>query len=165
MAEEKIHNVDVQLRYAVTGDKSAAEQAFRNANQIRQADGPGYATRLIRVDVNPDECEGYRNYVTFSIGVWLKNDHKIYDRCREMAAEYIRLSRETLELNDTTPELVMADWLQQFVETRLQVDWREDTANTDADRIFVQMVQAALGQVDWRELAENWLHNVREDQS
>lgn len=61
-----------------------------------------------------------------------------------------------------SPELVMADWLQQFIETRLQIDWRENTANTDADRIFVQMAQVALGQVDWREIAGEWIDTVKE---
>lgn len=167
MKQERTSTVIVQLRYVVSGNRTAAEKVLFNTfhsgqGKIERISDDSFEARYPVVEVNPDSCEGYKNYITFSLSVWLKNDHKIYDRCRKMAADYVRLSRETLELNDTTPELVMADWLQQFVETRLQMDWREDTANTDVDRMFVQMAQAALGQVDWRELADEWIQTVQE---
>lgn len=174
MAEEKIHNVDVRLRYAVTGNKSTAEKELakfchRNTGLVkpeRLGDGRTYDAKLLTVDVSPDACEGYVNYLTFSVAVWLKNDRKLYDQCRAVALAVIsdeEVASRAQEEDERGSELVMADWLQQFVEILLQVDWREETANTDADRMFVQMAQAALGQVDWRELSEEWILDVQED--
>ena len=169
MAEEKIHNVEVVLRYAVTGSKSAAKKAlfeeFRAGQQhsYEQIHSEGQSSRLVCADVNPGECEGYRNYETFTIGVWLKNDRKLYDQCRIEAKNTLLIVKDHGDrLEGLSPELAMADWLQSFVEKKLWVDQREEKASNYADRMFVSLAQAALDRVDWRELGEEWIQDAQE---
>lgn len=74
MAEEKIHNVDVRLRYTVTGSKEAAEKALTEElrfgkYRLERLCGEDFEARNQIVDVNPDKCESYRNYETFSIQI------------------------------------------------------------------------------------------------
>lgn len=170
MAEENIHNVDVRLRYISTmGSRTAAEdrlsEAFAPGSVIRSNIQSAGFGRLVSADINPDECEGYRNYETSSIALWLKNDRKLYDQCRAVALTVIsdeEVTSRAEKEDERSPELVMADWLQQFVETKLQVDRRESRASTDEERMFVSLAQAALGDVNWFELAEEWISDVRE---
>jgi hypothetical protein len=167
MDDQKICNVDVRLRYAVTGSRSAAEKAlsdtFRhNQGYVQRIAGIDFEARNPIIDINPGACEGYTNYETFTIGVWLKNDRKLYDRCLLKAKDVLEAA-EANQLGDLTPELAMGDWLQEFVEQRLlRVDDREEKASTDAERMFVSLAQAALSDVNWRELGEEWLDDVRE---
>lgn len=161
--------ITVRIRYAVTGSKPAAEKALFDAyregqGRVESISGDGYEARHPIVDVNPGECEGYTNFETFTIAIWLKNDHKLYDQCRTFALTAISdediASRARLK-DDRSPELFMADWLQFFVELKLQVDLRESSASTDEERIFVSLARAALSDVNWREISEEWLDDSR----
>ncbi len=170
MAEEKIHKVDVVLRYYVTGSKSAAEESLSEA--YRHGEGfpnrisnTNYEARFVCSDVNPGQVEGYCNYETSSIALWLNNDRDLYDQCRAVARTAIspeeaaaRTEREDVR----SPELVMADFLEEFVERKLEVDRREEKARTDAERMFVSMAQAALERVNWLELGEEWIQDAQE---
>ena len=170
MAEDRIHTVNVVLRYAVTGSTSAAEKALfeqfragRNAS-LEQIHSEGQSSRLICADVNPGKCEGYTNYETSSIALWLENDRKLYETCRN-SARAILASADAGQIGDLSPELIMGDYLKDYVEQKLlKIDDREEKARTDAERIFVSMAQAALDRVNWLEMGEHWIDDARENQ-
>jgi hypothetical protein len=164
--DERIETVTVRLRYAVTGSKSAAEKALFNAfrqgqGRVERIAGDDYEARSPIVDINPGECEGYENYETFSIAVWLKSSRGHDHLCRAQARNVLLLASEN-KLDDLTPELAMGDWLKDYVEKLLDVDRRENSASTDEERMFVSLAQAALSDVNWRELCEEWIRTVRE---
>jgi hypothetical protein len=157
--------VDVRLRYTVTGSMSAAKRGIReyvdySRDRIGQLPYEGveadYSAKLFTVDVNPDENTGYSNYETCHVGLFLSNTSDISAYCLQVANE---------ALKEETPTVWLADRLELYVEQRnLKIDQREARCRSDVDHLAHSLLTAALGRVNWRELAEEWLTAARENQ-
>jgi len=83
------------------------------------------------------EYNGYTNYQTWNVALWIDNDEGMYDYAHEMAAELEKPSR-------------IADWLKDYIEELNPV--------TDAS-MFSDLMGHALASVDWYEIAENLLES------
>jgi hypothetical protein len=87
---------------------------------------------------NGDECEGYTNWETYSIGVWLSNDYPLYNKCIELTKAAAG-NRQKL-----------ADDLKAYVESLRGHRYTRDT--------FEGFRQAKLDfkYVDWLDVAETF---------
>ena len=84
------------------------------------------------------EYNGYTNYQTWNVALWLDNDEVLYDLVRMKAQELDKPSR-------------IADWLKDFVTDRSPL------ASTAS--MFSDLLGHALAAVDWYEIAENLLED------
>jgi hypothetical protein len=93
---------------------------------------------------------GWTNYETWNVSLWLDNDEGSYtyvrERADELKAEAVAARDENESVDDPTYEL--AEWLEEFVE--------ETTPDLGAS-MFADLLGAALSEVDWREIAESVL--------
>lgn len=102
-----------------------------------------------------DVC-GYSTYETFHVAMLLSNTRQAYDAA-------ITLARGVAAGTDEHKIGKLADLLETLVEAcYLRVNTRELAAATDADRLAHDLLTAALGRVDYRELAEEWIGYARD---
>jgi hypothetical protein len=87
--------------------------------------------------------QGYKNYETFSIAVWIDNDRVLQGQVLDMARQH---QGEDYEFASDLKE-----WVEEMVP--------EDSFG---DGPWGSFVWASLGEVDWMELAEGWLNDARE---
>jgi hypothetical protein len=100
------------------------------------------------------KCNGWTNYETWCVNLWLMNDEESYrhwaDESRRHMAEASE-SRRVKEGNYTIREAArcaLAEHLQETIEAEAGLSFA--TLCTD-------LLQAALAEVNWQEIAGNWL--------
>ena len=87
---------------------------------------------------------GWSNYETWNVALWLDNDEASYNDVREV----VRQASE-----DNSPVSLVADALKDYVES-----FAPDLGAT----MFSDLLNAALSKVDWYEMAENYLSKEKE---
>jgi hypothetical protein len=96
---------------------------------------------------------GWANHSTWAVALWIDNEPGTYETRRDMAREVIRDHEN--EDGDLDPEQKddavseFADRIQAFVENDMMPDLGASLAS--------DLLSSALSDVDWREIAENWL--------
>ena len=80
-----------------------------------------------------NEYNGYSNYQTWNVALWLDNNEVSYYVVREMADGLEKTSQ-------------LADWIKDFVE--------EQNPVADQASMFTDLMGHALANVDWIEIAE-----------
>lgn len=84
---------------------------------------------------------GWKNYETWCVSLWIDNEEGSYNQSREMARD----SESTIELADA-----LKDWIE------------ESAPEMDAS-VWSDLLNAALSEVDWYEIAENYREEVASD--
>lgn len=84
---------------------------------------------------------GWSNYETWCVSMWLDNDQHHYETVRE-------------DLEGNTP-VEVASWLEDYVGELPEV-----TTVTEAGGFVCDLLGKALGNVDWQEIAESLLAEV-----
>jgi hypothetical protein len=91
---------------------------------------------------------GWRNYPTWVVNLWLSNDEGLYRALEERVEAYVGLGRPTNELAGSIKFWVVEDLVPDL------------GASFAAD-----LLGFALDQVDWLEIAEAWASDVEEVRS
>jgi hypothetical protein len=82
---------------------------------------------------------GWKNYPTWAVNLWLSNDEELYNQTVEMAEAYANLDRPKIELADS-----MKTWVR-------------DELTPDLGASFVSdLLGWAFDHVDWLEIASHW---------
>ena len=89
---------------------------------------------------------GWTNYETWAVSLWIDNEESSYRYWRQEAARY---EQDIADKEDAICGL--AAQLKQEIS---------DEAPTDEPSVYSDLLNAALSEVNWAEIAENWL---RED--
>jgi hypothetical protein len=76
---------------------------------------------------------GWTNYETWNVALWIDNEPGSYEQRRDLA----RAARNAWQLADS-----LRDWIL------------EDAPNLGG--LYGDLLGAALGEVNWQEIAENW---------
>jgi len=92
---------------------------------------------------------GWANYPTWCVNLWLGNDEGLYREASERASEWRRTT--------AAPRLPLADDLKSWVRDELAPDLGASFA--------ADLLGYALDQVDWLEIADAWLEAVAEEVS
>ncbi|MFI4977583.1 MAG: hypothetical protein ACHQC8_02730 [Solirubrobacterales bacterium] len=94
-----------------------------------------------------ETVEGWSNYPTWAVNLWLANDRKLYE-------EALKRVRGVDSIEDV-PEMLKA-WVTDQMPDLSR--WNGPSGPACAE----SLLSYALGEVDWYELAQEWLNNVRE---
>ena len=96
---------------------------------------------------------GWTNYETWCVHLWLTNEEGTYHYCRDAARqagveapEQVRRRVWTVE---EAKKFRLADQLKEFVQEMDPV--------ADGASMFTDLLNAALSEVDWHEIAEAFL--------
>lgn len=89
---------------------------------------------------------GWKNYETWNVKLWLDNEQGTYNDVTEHAREVVEAEGERYEF---------ADWLKQYVE-----EMRPEMPAS----MFSDLLGAALSEVDWSEIAEAYMNDAKEEQ-
>jgi len=101
-------------------------------------------------------CNGYANYETFTVALFLNNNRPQYDECIALARAVLRDRREA-------PAVYLADSLKVLVVDRsLYMDSRELRCKGEGDYLAHTLLSAAVDRVNWKEIAEEWLTTAQE---
>lgn len=107
---------------------------------------------------------GWHNYETWAVALWLDNEEGSYNLCREWAEEcYDEAKSHYPPVIDVTGE-DDDKWLERtaagLLADRLK-DLHEENAPT-VTGIYADLLNAALSEVDWYEIAEHYLEDEEE---
>ena len=102
---------------------------------------------------------GWANYETWCIHMWLTNDEGIYDECREAAEEHSE-RYEPIGGYKLRGCYELMSWLKEHVEylAELTVPDLFTSGNFVSD-----LYQAAISEVDWYEIADSFLAELKDD--
>jgi hypothetical protein len=96
--------------------------------------------------------QGYKNYETFSVAAKIDNDQGMYYRRNEIMDDV--LAQHDGDTANAASDAV--DALKSYVEDEL--------LNVDemGNSLAVDLIRGALSEVDWYELAADWLGEAKE---
>ena len=116
------------------------------------------------VKMNHKEYNGWTNYETWVVNLWMDNEEGTYDYWREVAEDvYNNQARD-----NTTVGMTRMDEAVYLLADRLKDDHedRKDSILENADltaSVWADLLGAALAETNWREIAEHLLENVEVD--
>jgi hypothetical protein len=109
--------------------------------------------------MNDQTYNGWANYETWLVGLWLDNDAGSYEYWRDQAEECWREAPSTEEVKKGTwtreeaTKFNLADQIQEEIQ--------ENSPIMDAG-LYTDLLHGALSEVDWHEVAENFMSNIEE---
>jgi len=89
---------------------------------------------------------GWKNYETWLVALWINNDQGTQEIALDMARQYKGMEHENYELSHA-----LKDWIE---ETNPLAD------NAD---LFADLLNAALSEVDWYEIAESFFDDIKNE--
>ena len=100
---------------------------------------------------------GWENYPTWAVRLWLDNDEASQERALEMAKQAVHDAKTPLRFNDMEIERkadgLLADHLRVFVQN--------EEPHLPAS-MFSDLLGWAIGQVNWYELAASYIQDATE---
>lgn len=114
--------------------------------------------------MSDETYNGWKNYPTWAVHLWLSNDEGLYRWALERTDETVRIT----EANHGaglypywTPEEA-----RRFQVADMLKDWVTDDLAPDLGASFAaDLLGYALGEVDWEEIANTWIEQVGEQVS
>jgi hypothetical protein len=89
------------------------------------------------------EYNGYTNYETWAVALWKDNDYGTYMHYQEVAQELLD------ECDGDKDEAI------RLLADKLKADHEESNPLGDGASVYTDLLGAALGAVNWYEIAEN----------
>ena len=108
---------------------------------------------------------GWTNYETWCVKLWLDDDYGIYTHVREGAADTLEefTERDTDEATEVRPSVdsegfirAFAEWLKNYLD-----EMQEEIFPDAGASVFTDLINAALSEVNWAEMAESYLEDAR----
>jgi len=103
------------------------------------------------------EHNGWTNYETWAVALWIDNDQLSYQRwhdaaaeARQEAAQCPQVAEGIWEAKDA-PRFLLADWLKDEITSEAPL--------SEAD-VYTDLLNAALGEVNWSEIAAHLLDDI-----
>ncbi len=101
-----------------------------------------------KVSEKTETYNGWKNYPTWAVNLWLSNDEGLYREGLERTAEAINAD------TSGNPRVAVMDGLR---------DWVQDELAPDLGATFsADLLGYALDCVDWYEIADAWIESVNE---
>lgn len=91
--------------------------------------------------------EGWKNYETWCVALWINNEEPMYDEAREMT----RAAFDEPSMRQARYQLAGAikNWIEEM--------------QPELSGMWADMMGAALSEVDWDEIADTFLKELEED--
>jgi hypothetical protein len=108
---------------------------------------------------------GWTNYETWAVALWLDNEQGSYNYWRERSQEAYNDAEKgeyDWQTKDAMAELALAAALKDWHEERA-----EELGFLDGDKagVFADLIGAALSEVDWHEIASHYLDEVEKGEA
>jgi hypothetical protein len=101
---------------------------------------------------------GWTNYETWAVALWIDNEEGSCERARELAVDARDTAKADLSQFKRTAEGLLADTLREWI--------RDEDAPDLGPTLYSDLLSAALSEVDWYEIAEHYLADLpAEDES
>jgi len=91
---------------------------------------------------------GWTNYETWAVALWIDNDEDSYRERQELARQF---ERDEDDPDSEADVAGYADAIKEWVERDMVPDLGASLAS--------DLLGAALSEVNWREIAESWLEH------
>ncbi len=102
---------------------------------------------------------GWKNYETWNVALWIDNDQGSYSQRQEMAQE----AWDNAASGDAYKGQTREDSAKYSLSKALQ-EWIEEMNPLASEAsMFSDLLNAALSEVDWYEIAENFLEDVEKE--
>lgn len=107
-----------------------------------------------------DTYNGWKNYPTWCVNLWIDNERDTHERALEIANEEINDAPNCIQVREGVWTLEQArryntaDHLQEWVCEELAPDLGASFAS--------DLLNYALGEVDWHEIADAWITSAQE---
>lgn len=105
-----------------------------------------------------DGYQGWSNYETWNVALWLGNDEGSYNHTRELADQ----AREEAPDHHNTGNVWTEEESARFLLADALKDLIEESAPDLGASMYADLLGAALSEVDWQEIAENLLSESAE---
>jgi hypothetical protein len=105
-----------------------------------------------------EEYNGWTNYETWNVALWFDNDQGSHRMTARWVQDAYRNAKS--DQHNTRKEnaaLALAETAKSFIEANKPL---ASQANC-----YVDLLQAALDKVSWREIAENWMEGFLEEEA
>jgi hypothetical protein len=106
------------------------------------------------MDSNNKRYNGWTNYETWNVALWLRNDAGSDQYWSERTEEIARAAEPEYDWEDKRGAAVRD--LAQEIQSEIE----ESDPLADQASLFSDLLRAALSEVNWREIAENWLSDL-----
>ena len=102
---------------------------------------------------------GWTNYPTWAVNMWLSNDEGLYNMVRERATELLADAEPTeIQTAEQSAAYDLARWLSdELCEAGGDYGLVPELEGFPSD-----LLGYALGLVDWDDIASTWFHDARE---
>jgi hypothetical protein len=129
---------------------------------------------------------GWKNYPTWAVNLWLSNEQGTYNECSYMAREALRdaphdenvkpfqrldgSTSEPIWTLEQTTRYRLADTMKEYVESLVcssddPHDHQGETCPIHEAGLGSDLLGYALGEVDWNEIADSWIESAKEEES
>lgn len=102
-----------------------------------------------------DGYQGWKNYPTWAVNLWLSNDEALYNEALDIARDVYRGQIEST--GNADPNFGLGVLAQSYK------DWVTNDLAPDLGATFAaDLLGYALDEVDWYEIAKAWIEQVQE---
>ena len=103
-----------------------------------------------------EKYNGWDNYETWLVALWIDNEPGSYDYRQELAqSAYDDAEPDSYFTREERATLDLAESLKDWIEN--------DNPLADSASLYSDLISGALGSVNWHEIAENYLEDVDKD--
>ena len=111
--------------------------------------------------MNDNRYNGWTNFETWNVNLWMDNEQGIHDYWLEVASEIYANEAEHPTLVGFTKKddaiYILADRLKEYHEEQMY-SMLENAGLTSS--VWADLLGSALHEVKWQEIAENLLENI-----
>ncbi|MCP4651685.1 MAG: hypothetical protein GY853_16610 [PVC group bacterium] len=97
------------------------------------------------------KCNGWTNYPTWSVNLWLVNEASSYFHLMEKAKEFVN-NPEYIQGIELKPEVRLADYIKEIIES--------DNPLNKETNVYSDLLQYVIEHVDYREIAINMIGSL-----
>ena len=117
-------------------------------NQVKQLQSK------INEMIESKKYNGWKNYETWNIKLWLDNDHPSYD----LYHEWLNDAKEAAIIEDKENHsefLTIEDHTKRILADKIKEYTEENNPLNDTANVYTDLLNSALSEVDYYEIAEN----------
>jgi hypothetical protein len=122
----------------------------------------GEGSLFNKVKVMCDNCSnkgynGWNNYETWVVALWLSNDEGSYNYWKELAEEAYKKAEEDTYLTKVENAVnELSDLIKDYLQGLNPL--------TETCDLYSDLISAAISEVDTHEIAKNWIDDIKKEE-